>query len=115
MYFLRKNIYGIFIVSLVVFMSTYISKALSANNLLISSAFLCVFIGLLLGNIFSFQEKIAPFIDFSLKKLLRVGIAFLGLSLSLSELLSYGHNLKVHLNLSLTLKKQCQLLTIFLD
>ena len=90
MYFLRKNIYGIFIVSLVVFMSTYISKALSANNLLISSAFLCVFIGLLLGNIFSFQEKIAPFIDFSLKKLLRVGIAFLGLSLSLSELLSYG-------------------------
>ena len=90
MYFLRKNIYGIFIVSLVVFMSTYISKALSANNLLISSAFLCVFIGLLLGNIFSFQEKIASFIDFSLKKLLRVGIAFLGLSLSLSELLSYG-------------------------
>ena len=90
MHFLKKNIFGIVIVSFIVLTSIYLSKVLAVNNVLLSSAFLCVFIGLLVGNIFSFKEKIDPFIDFSLKKLLRIGIALLGLSLSLNELLSYG-------------------------
>ena len=90
MHFLKKNIFGIVIVSFIVLTSIYLSKVLAVNNVLLSSAFLCVFIGLLIGNIFSFKEKIDPFIDFSLKKLLLIGIALLGLSLSLNELLSYG-------------------------
>ena len=35
-------------------------------------------------------KKIEPFANFCLKKLLRIGISFLGLSLSLSELFNYG-------------------------
>ena len=90
LYFFKENIFGIFVITLVVVLSLFISKILSNFNLLISSAFLCIFIGLILGNLFSFKDKIEPFIEFSLKKLLRIGIALLGLSLSFNELLNYG-------------------------
>ena len=89
MNFIRQNIIGAITISSLVFFSIFISQFLSSKNILISSAFMCIFIGLVLGNIFSFK-RIEPFANFCLKKLLRIGIAFLGLSLSLTELFNYG-------------------------
>ena len=89
MNFVRQNIIGAITISSLVFFSIFISQFLSSKNILISSAFICIFLGLVLGNIFSFK-KIEPFTNFCLKKLLRIGIAFLGLSLSLTELFNYG-------------------------
>ena len=89
MHFIRQNIIGAITISCLVLFSILISQFLSSQNILISSAFICIFLGLVSGNIFSFQ-KLEPFINFCLKKLLRIGIAFLGLSLSLSELFNYG-------------------------
>ena len=90
MNFIKKNISGIFLVTGLVFLSAFLNKFLSSNNLLISSAFLCIFLGLIVGNVFTLNKIAEPFIGFCLKKLLRIGIALLGLSLSLKELLSYG-------------------------
>ena len=86
---IRQNIIGATtILSLVVF-SILLSYFLSSKNILISPAFLCIFLGLIVGNIFSLKN-IEPFANFCLKKLLRIGIALLGLSLSLNELFNYG-------------------------
>ena len=90
MHFFKQNILGIAIICILVVLSILSSKFLSSGNLLISSAFLCIFLGLIIGNIFSINKKIEPFIGFCLKKLLRIGIAVLGLSLSLTELFNYG-------------------------
>ena len=86
---IRKNIFGATTISSLVVFSILLSHFLSSKNILISSAFLCIFLGLIIGNIFSFK-MIEPFANFCLKKLLRIGIAFLGLSLSLNELFNYG-------------------------
>ncbi len=86
---IRQNIIGATtILSLVVF-SILLSHFLSSKNILISSAFLCIFLGIIVGNIFSLK-KIEPFANFCLKRLLRIGIALLGLSLSINELFNYG-------------------------
>ena len=90
MRFFKQNMLGIAIISVLVILSISSSKLLSSGNLLISSAFLCIFLGLIIGNIFSINKKIEPFISFCLKKLLRIGIAVLGLSLSLTQLFNYG-------------------------
>ena len=89
MYFIKKNIIGIITITSLVVFSSLINQYLSSKNILISSAFICIFLGLIAGNIYSFK-KIEPFISFCLKKLLRIGIAFLGLSLSLVQLFNYG-------------------------
>ena len=89
MHFVKQNIFGFFAIALVVISSILINEFLSSKNILISSPFLCISIGLIIGNIYS-SEKIEPFINFCLKKLLRIGIAFLGLSLSLVQLFNYG-------------------------
>ena len=90
MRFFKQNMLGISIISVLVILSISSSKLLSSGNLLISSAFLCIFLGLIIGNILSVNKKIEPFISFCLKKLLRIGIAVLGLSLSLTQLFNYG-------------------------
>ena len=86
---IRQNILGATTISSLVVFSILLSHFLSSINILISSAFLCIFFGLIVGNIFSLK-KIEPFANFCLKKLLRIGIALLGLSLSLNELFNYG-------------------------
>ena len=87
--FVKQNIFGFFAIALVVISSILINQFLSSKNILISSSFLCISLGLIIGNIYS-SKKIEPFINFCLKKLLRIGIAFLGLSLSLVQLFNYG-------------------------
>ena len=89
MHFVKQNIFGFFLIALVVISSILTNQFLSSKNILISSPFLCISIGLIIGNIY-YSEKIEPFINFCLKKLLRIGIAFLGLSLSLVQLFNYG-------------------------
>ena len=85
MNFIRQNIIGAITISGLVVFSIFISQFLSSKDILISSAFLCIFFGLIVGNIFSLK-KIEPFANFCLKKLLRIGIALLGLSLSLNDM-----------------------------
>ena len=89
MTFIRQNIIGAITISSLVILSILISQFLSSIHILISSSFICVFLGLIIGNIFSFKT-IEPFANFCLKKILRIGIAFLGLSLSVDELFNYG-------------------------
>ena len=89
MIIIRQNILGATTISSLVVFSILLSHFLSSKNILISSAFLCIFLGIIVGNIFSLK-KIEPFANFCLKRLLRIGIALLGLSLSLNELFNYG-------------------------
>ena len=64
----RQNIIGATtILSLVVF-SILLSHFLSSKNILISSAFLCIFFGLIVGNIFSLK-KIFPHTLYHVQKL----------------------------------------------
>lgn len=90
MQIVKENIFGIFFVASLVFSAVIISKFLSFNNLLVSSAFISILLGLLISNSFNVTKKIDWFTNFSLKKLLRIGIGFLGFSLSLTELFNYG-------------------------
>ena len=87
---IKNNFFGIFFLTSIVIISIIINKVLSINNILISSAFICIIIGLLIGNSFKLNKEIEWFTNFSLKKILRVGIALLGFSLSLTELFNYG-------------------------
>jgi uncharacterized integral membrane protein (TIGR00698 family) len=87
---IRQNIFGFIFIATLVIISIIINKILSFNNILISSAFICILLGLFLGNTFNLSKKIDWFVNFSLKKILRIGIAFLGFSLSLTELFNYG-------------------------
>jgi len=86
----KENFFGFLLVSSLVVFSVLLNKYLSNNNILISAAFICILLGLLVGNLFPSNTRIETFINFSLKKLLRIGIALLGLSLSLTELYNYG-------------------------
>ena len=67
MFIFRQNIFGIATISAIVILSVLLSKFLSSSNLLISSAFLCIFTGLIIGNFFSINENTLPFISFCLK------------------------------------------------
>ncbi len=89
MNFIRQHFLGFITISIFVILSTLINQYLLSMNILISSTFICIFLGLIAGNIY-YSKKIEPFTHFCLKKLLRVGIAFLGLNLSLSDLFNYS-------------------------
>jgi len=87
---IKQNIYGIIAVTTLVIISIIIGKILLSYELFISPAFISIFLGLVIGNFFKSNDQIEWFVNFSLKKILRVGIAFLGISLSFSELFDYG-------------------------
>jgi len=79
MNFVKENFFGFLLVSSLVLFSVILNKYLSNNNILISAAFICILLGLLVGNLFPSNTKIETFINFSLKKLLRIGIAFMSI------------------------------------
>lgn len=87
---IKQNFFGFLLVSSLVIFSIFLNIYLSNNNILVSTAFICILLGLFVGNLFPSNKKVESFINFSLKKLLRIGIAILGLSLSLTELYNYG-------------------------
>ena len=49
MNFIRQNIIGAITISSLVVFSIFISQFLSSKDILISSAFMCIFLGLVLG------------------------------------------------------------------
>ena len=65
---IKNNFFGIFFLTSIVIISIIINKVLSINNILISSAFICIIIGLLIGNSFKLNKEIEWFTNFSLKK-----------------------------------------------
>ena len=52
-----------------------VSKMLLLQEIIISSAFISILIGLFVGNFFKIENKFQWFIEFQ-QKLLRIGIAF---------------------------------------
>ena len=67
-----------------------LSKFLLLNNYIISPAFFCIALGLLVGNLVILSKYTDQLVDFILTNILRVGIAFLGIGLSIHELFKYG-------------------------
>ena len=61
---IRQNIFGFVFVASLVIISIIINKILSFNNVLISSAFICILLGLFLGNTFDLSKKIDWFVNF---------------------------------------------------
>ena len=82
---------GILLITTIVIISMIVSKILLLQEIIISSAFISILIGLFVGNFFKIENKFQWFIELSLKKLLRIGIAFLGIGLSINELINYGY------------------------
>tara|TARA_B100002052_G_C15863117_1_gene591076 strand:- start:853 stop:1896 length:1044 start_codon:yes stop_codon:yes gene_type:complete len=82
---------GILLITTIVIISMIVSKMLLLQEIIISSAFISILIGLFVGNFFKIENKFQWFIELSLKKLLRIGIAFLGIGLSINELINYGY------------------------
>lgn len=90
MYKIKPYIPG-FLFSLILIMLCFlIDKLLKSYNIHISVAFLCISIGLILNSIYNKYVFLKKFIQLSLNKLLRIGIALLGISISFNELLIFG-------------------------
>ena len=67
-----------------------LSKFLLLNNYIISPAFFCIALGLLVGNLVILSKYTDRLVEFILTNVLRAGIAFLGIGLSIYELFKYG-------------------------
>lgn len=69
-----------------------VAVSMSVNSLLpaLSPLVVAIVLGILLTNVFRLPEAMSPGLDFSAKKLLRWGIVFLGLQLSLADILALG-------------------------
>ena len=90
-----NNLPGIilsFLIALLgIFFSNYLgSEIMGFDKSPISSILLAVIIGLLVSNIFSISENFKLGIDFSIKKILRLGIICLGIRLGLGDIINLG-------------------------
>ena len=79
-------ILGIFCISLL------LNNFLSNDNFIISPAFICILIAILYTNLFSLPKNNQVVLNFVINKILRVGIALIGIGLSFDQLLQYGLN-----------------------
>ena len=79
---------SLFVITL--FASVILSNAFLLKNYIISPAFFCIVIGLLVGNVISVSKYTNQLINFVLTNILKVGIALLGIGLSIHELFKYG-------------------------
>ena len=85
-----ENFYGIILIICLVVFAKILSEIFFLNNILLSSAFISIILGLLAGNFIKKNKQIQWFANFSLKSILRIGIAFLGIGLSITQLIEYG-------------------------
>ena len=94
---------GISLFAITLFTSVILSNAFLLKNYIISPAFFCIVIGLLVGNVISVSKYTNQLINFVLTNILKVGIALLGIGLSIHELFRYGLSslLLIVINLSL--------------
>ena len=81
---------GIFLLTVILLISITSSNFLFLNNYIISPAFFCIALGLLMGNLVILSKYTDRLVDFILTNVLRAGIAFLGIGLSIHELFKYG-------------------------
>ena len=81
---------SIFLITVILLISITSSNFLFLNNYIISPAFFCIALGLLMGNLVILSKYTDQLIDFVLTNVLRTGIAFLGIGLSIHELFKYG-------------------------
>ena len=81
---------GISLFAITLLTAIILSKFLLLNNYIISPAFFCIALGLLVGNLVILSKYTDQLVDFILTNILRVGIAFLGIGLSIHELFKYG-------------------------
>ena len=81
---------GIFLLTVILLISITSSNFLFLNNYIISPAFFCIALGLLMGNLVILSKYTDQLINFILSNILRIGIAFLGIGLSIHELFKYG-------------------------
>jgi len=79
---------SLFIITLLI--SIVLSNIFLLYNYTISPAFFCIVIGLLVGNLVTFSKHTNQLISFILTNVLKVGIALLGIGLSIHELFKYG-------------------------
>ena len=79
---------SLFVITL--FTSVILSNAFLLKNYIISPAFFCIVIGLLVGNVITISKYTNQLINFILSNILKVGIALLGIGLSIHELFKYG-------------------------
>jgi uncharacterized integral membrane protein (TIGR00698 family) len=90
-----NNLPGIilsFLIALLgIFFSNYLgTEIMGFDKSPISSILLAVIIGLVVSNIFSISENFKLGIDFSIKKILRLGIICLGIRLGLGDIINLG-------------------------
>jgi uncharacterized integral membrane protein (TIGR00698 family) len=81
---------GISLFAITLLTAIILSKFLLLNNYIISPAFFCIALGLLVGNLVILSKYTDQLVDFILTNVLRAGIAFLGIGLSIHELFKYG-------------------------
>tara|TARA_B100000963_G_scaffold212333_1_gene185023 strand:- start:523 stop:1548 length:1026 start_codon:yes stop_codon:yes gene_type:complete len=79
-------IFGIFCISIL------LNILLSNDNFIISPAFLCILIAIIYTNLFSLPKNNHVVLNFIINKILKVGIALIGIGLSFNQLLQYGFN-----------------------
>lgn len=79
-------IFGIFCISII------LNNFISNDNFIISPAFLCILIAIIYTNLFSLPKNNQLVLNFVINKILRIGIALIGIGLSFNQILQYSLN-----------------------
>lgn len=79
-------IFGIFCISIL------LNNFLSNDSFIISPVFICILIAILYTNLFNLPKNNQVVLNFVINKILRVGIALIGIGLGFDQLLQYGLN-----------------------
>ena len=82
---------GLVFCTFILFICYLIDNYLKSQNILLSLAFISLIFGITLNKFYLRHATLKKFTEFSLKKLLRLGIALLGISLSLNQLMMFGY------------------------
>ena len=82
---------GLVFSTLILFICLFIDHYLKSQNILLSLTFISLIFGITLNKVYLKYTRLKKFMEFSLKNLLRLGIALLGFSLSLNQLLIFGY------------------------
>ena len=82
---------GLVFCTFILFICYLIDNYLKSQNILLSLAFISLIFGITLNKFYLRHETLKKFTEFSLEKLLKLGIALLGISLSLNQLIMFGY------------------------
>lgn len=82
---IRSSLIALF----VIIISEFLSKFLSTNSIILSSALFCILFGLIIGNFFNFSN-LDNLCKLLINYALKIGVALIGVRLSVHELYEYG-------------------------